>query len=352
MNRRLARLVSGSSAAAIALIFPTSYAVLGGAVESARATAGPHGSLSVEGYVEGWGGGAAAYLSDRKTVDIVGVDGVEVTPDAGGITPVPRPAKKALRVAHDHSDAGELLVSNYSDTLGDFDPHLAATLLTHRRYREAVAADLARVVRNQGWDGIQIDLESLTHHDGYGLSRFVRELRAVLPAEARISMAVMAERSRSAYVRHGYRFLQLGAVDRFVLMAYDQHGPGWSGPGPVGALKWASRAARHLFRGVAPDRVDLGIAGYGYLWRHDGSGRSVSDAEARRLAGGRATWHPSVGEWSAHLSMGTLWWSDHRSYERRLKLAHSLSMHGVAVWQLGSADPLARRSSSSRPPAH
>ncbi|MBV9920305.1 MAG: hypothetical protein JOY78_05540 [Pseudonocardia sp.] len=335
-------------AAGIVLALPTSYAALDGA----EATAGPHGSLAVEGYVVGWGGGAAAYRSDRRIVDLAGVDGVEVTPDADAITAVPGPARKALRVVHRYGDRGELLLSNYSDAIGDFDPALAHTLLASRTHRRHVAAALAHVVRRQGWDGIQIDLESLRHHDGAGLARFAAQLRADLPGRAGLSMAVMAEGSRAAYVRHGYRLGRLAAIDRFVLMAYDQHGPGWSGPGPVGALPWARRTARPLVAAVGRGRVDLGIAGYGYLWRPDGSGRSVSDAKARELAAGTATWHRRAGEWSARTSMGTLWWSDHRSYVRRLRLAHDLGLHGVAVWQLGSADALSRRSSSSRPRAY
>lgn len=336
MNRRLARLISGSAAAAAVLALPTSYAALDGA----GATAGPYGRLVVEGYVVGWGGGAAAYRSDRGVVDMAGVDGVEVTARANGITAVPGPAKKALRVVHHNGDRAELLVSNFSEAIGDFDPALAHTLLTSSAHRNRVAADLARLVRRQGWDGIQIDLESLRHHDGTGLARFASRLRADLPARAELSMAVMAEGSVASYTRHGYRLTGLGAVDRFVLMAYDQHGPGWSGPGPVGALPWARRTARPLVGAVGADRVDLGIAGYGYLWHPDGSGRSVSDAQARALAGASKVWHSRAGEWSAHTSKGTLWWSDHRSYDRRLRLADDLGLHGVAVWQLGSADPL------------
>jgi hypothetical protein len=55
-------------------------------------------------------------------VDLAGVDGVEVTEDADGLSHVPRPARRLLRVAHRHQDAAELLVSNYSRTIGGFDP--------------------------------------------------------------------------------------------------------------------------------------------------------------------------------------------------------------------------------------
>ncbi|MGC4111710.1 MAG: glycosyl hydrolase family 18 protein [Nocardioides sp.] len=337
MHSRRWHLVSGAVLALAALTLPLSYADRAGA----DAGAGAHRSLSVEGYVVGWGGGAAAYLKDRRAVDEIGVDGVEVTSSADGVTSVAGPAKKALRTAHRHHDTAELLVSNYSDSLGDFDPVLAHTMLTSPDHRRAVASALARIVRRQGWDGIQIDLESLARHDGHGLAAFATELRADLPSTASLSMAVMAEGSHASYRRHGYLLASLDAVDRFVLMAYDQHGPGWSGPGPVGALPWARRTAAPLVAAVGGARVDLGIAGYGYLWHPDGSGRSVSDSRARQLAGGAAHWHGKAGEWSAHTAKGTLWWSDHRSYLRRVRLARKLSLHGVAVWQLGSADPLA-----------
>ena len=336
MQRRRARLLGGTLAVVGALVLPTSYAVTG----PAGATTGRHHDLEVEGYVLGWGGGAPAYRSDRRVVDQAGVDGVEVTSDADGVGHVPRPARRVLRLAHHHHDAAELLVSNYSGALGDFDPHLAHRLLTSPAHRRHVAAELARIVRRQGWDGIQLDLESLRHHDGRRLAHLVDRLRADLPDGAAISMAVMAETSRAAYGRHGYRLGRLDAVDRFVLMAYDQHGPGWSGPGPVGALPWARRTAKPLVAAVGRRRVDLGIAGYGYLWRSDGTGRTVSDARARTLAGTTAVWHRRVGEWSAHVAQGTVWWSDHRSYVRRIALAGDLGVHGVAVWQLGSADPL------------
>jgi spore germination protein len=332
------RLVALGLGAFLALTLPLTYAV--GEARPARAATGPGGALTVEGYVLGWGGGRAAYLGDAGTVDVAGVDGVELTTDADGITHVPGRSRPVLRAAHHHGDTAELLVSNYSDSLGDFDPALAHRMLTSKTHRRHVAAALAHVVRRQGWDGIQIDLESLKAHDRTGLSAFVRVLRMALLHRASISMAVMAETSRAAYARHGYAFGGLHAVSRFVLMAYDEHGPGWSGPGPIGALPWAERTAGSLIGAVGAGRVDLGIAGYGYLWTSQSTGHTVSDAKARTLAGSKAVWHPRAGEWSATVAAGTEWWSDGRSYHRRVALAQDLGVHGVAVWQLASADPL------------
>jgi spore germination protein len=338
MSRLLGRSLFGVLVVLTVALAHLSYA----ATDASQTTDGRVGALAVEGYVAGWGAGAKAYLSDRRTVDLAGVDGVELRTSGDEVTPVLVPAKKALHVVHRHHDRAELLLSNYSNAIGDFDPALAHRMLTSESRRTDVVAALAGIVRRQGWDGVQIDLESLHRNDGRGLASFADELRAALPTDAALSMAVMAESSHASYAHHGYRLGKLGAIDRFVLMAYDQHGPGWSGPGPVGALPWSRRSAAPLVAAVGPDRVDLGISGYGYLWRTDGSGRTVSDAKARRLAGLAARWHERAGEWSAHTARGTLWWSDHRSYLRRLALARHLGLHGVAVWQLASADPLGR----------
>ena len=201
MSRLLGCSLAGVLAALTVALPPLSYA----ATDVAPTT----GALAVEGYVAGWGGGARAYLSDRRAVDLAGVDGVELRQGGDDVTPVLDPAKKALRVVHRHHDRAELLLSNYSNAIGDFDPALAHRMLISESRRADVVAALARIVRRQGWDGVQIDLESLHRDDGRGLATFADELRAALPTDAGLSMAVMAESSRASYAHHGYRLGKL-----------------------------------------------------------------------------------------------------------------------------------------------
>lgn len=165
-----------------------------------------------------------------------------------------------------------------------------------------------------------------------------------MPAERTVSVDVSAATSLRGYRERGYRLAGLArAADVIDLMTYDLHGP-WSGPGPVGALRWQRRAATAALQVVPADRLQLGVAGYGYTWPRRGTGRSVTVAQARRLVardGATPRWRAGVGEWTARLGDGTeLWWSDGRSYERRVALARALGLRGLAVWRLGSADPL------------
>jgi spore germination protein len=302
------------------------------------------GALASTGYILG---GTADRLVERDAhaLATLGVDGVAITPDGRDIEVPGARVRHLVTTAHDNGLRAELLVHNVNDRTGDFDPAAAAALLRHPKRVRAVAATLAQLVEDDGWDGIHIDLESMSRKDGAGLVMLAEELQARMPVEKTVGLAMMASTERREYRARGYRLAQLdAALDTIALMTYDQHGPSWSGPGPVGARPWQRRAVATLLEVVPAEKVDLGVAGYGYSWPKHGTGRSLTVTQARRLVaadGATPRWRPGAGEWTARLSNGTvLWWSDGRSYELRLRLAMNLGLHGTALWRLGSTDPL------------
>jgi spore germination protein YaaH len=322
----------------------------------AGCSAAPPAPFRVTGYASAGNTTTAQLLASRKTMTMVGVDGVTLTPDGRGITAVDEASLGLLHEAHRLHKTAELLVSNYSNTLGDFDPNLAATMLNSPASRRSVIAALANDVRSQGWNGITIDLESLnnfgaaghTRDDNAGLAAFTKELRAAL-GKASISICLSA--TTGSYADLGYDLPALGAsVDHVVLMAYDQHGPSWSSAGPIGGYPWAKATLRGLTRELPAASIQLGIGEYGYSWPAgsvDGTPRGggpYSDAAARALVTrdhATALWDATQLEWHATLPDGTiLWWSDARSFAAREALARSLDLGGVAVWSLGQADPL------------
>jgi spore germination protein len=298
----------------------------------------PDGAFEVLGFQEGYRDLVIA--ENAAALTYVGVDGVSLT-DGGATLPLPGEGElAALEAAHDAGLGAELLFSNFDGELNDFSPGVAATLLGSADNRAAVIASLVTAVDEQSWDGVMIDLESMTGQMTDDLTTFAVELRAALPADARLDIALMAATDEAGYRWWGYDLPALAdAVDRMTIMTYDQHGT-WSDAGPVGALDWQREVVAELRRQVPDEPIDLGVAAYGYLWHGDES-RSVSPAEARELAGDAATFDEQVGEWTATLDDGTvLWWSDTRSRERRVQLAHELGLDGVAIWSLGLTDPL------------
>lgn len=310
----------------------------------ARVGAAP--TLAVTGYIE-QGTSPAMIQRSASALHTVGIDGINVV-EAGNRTSTPDASMLALLSAsHAEGLRGELLVGNYDNSINDFSTKIAQALLDSVDNISNVTRQLSQLVLAEKWDGITVDLESLSARDSAGLVAFMTQLRSALPTQCSLSIDVQASTTLLGYEESGYDLARLAQVaDRVVLMAYDQHGP-WSNPGPIGALNWQRQALKVLLTQVSPSKVDLGVAGYGYTWPkgsklHDGN--SISDSLARRLVNKnhvRAHWFASSGEWTARLRNGTdLWWSDARSYELRVTLATSMHLHGLALWQLASADPM------------
>ncbi|MEE9965820.1 MAG: hypothetical protein K4304_12115 [Propionicimonas sp.] len=300
--------------------------------------------LPVEGYLMADDGARSVIARNAAGIAMVGIDGVTLNSHGSKLTTVPSSAKAMIAEAHARGLKVELLVSNYSNRLGDFSTPIAGRLLTSKKHRTAVVKSLVYKVKKRHFDGVQIDLESLKRSHGPGLTAFVKQLRAALPARKTISMAVMASSRPSGYLRSGYQLTKLTKrINRFVLMAYDQHGPGWSKAGPIGGTPWVKQVLAGFIAAKVPRaKIDLGVAEYAYQWRaNSSSGTSMSVARARSLAGSRARFDTRQQEWTATLANGSvLWWSDARTFAARRALAQRYRLHGLAVWELSLGDTI------------
>ena len=311
-----------------------------------------YSGLTVTGYVEAYSTSVAKLAARSKKLTSVGIDGINLTPDGAALTEVSPEAYALLREAHRTHDRAELLVGNFDNDLGDFSPQMAANLLDSPANQEATATALAEEVRAHGWDGVQVDLESLesiVQQDAAytdrvtGYLALLRDKLDTVSVKKTLSVAIMA--TDGDYRDLGYDPAGIAeSTDSIVLMAYDQHGPWEKAAGPVGGLPWVKKVLARLLKSVPPSEVQLGIAGYGYTWPKKGDGVQYSAATARRVVkndGAKVHWNPTNHERYATLKNGTkLWWSDARAVDDRVALARSLTLGGVAVWSVGLADPL------------
>ena len=287
---------------------------------------------------------AALITQSASSIAIVGVDGTSISATGGSVAAPDSDARHALSVAHDNGLTAEILLNNWDDSLGDFNTAAAHKLLSSPTKINNVAAKLAGYVQSQGWDGVSMDLEALRSSDAPGLVSLLHTLRSDLAAGKVISICISSRGSVAGYRDAGYDLAGIAAnVDRVMDMAYDQHGPWENTPGPVGAFPWQKTGLAALEQKVPARQIDLGQAGYGYIWRASGA-KAVSDAKARAIVakdGATAHFDTKTGEWVAHLSDGsTMWWADARSFAMRLAYARNAGIHGVAVWDLGQSDPI------------
>ncbi len=281
--------------------------------------------------------------ANAKAMTVVGIDGVNLT-GAGTVSAPTAADRKQLARAHAHGLPGVLLVANWSNAANDFSEPLAHKTLGSTAKTDAAAAALAAAVTAGGWDGVSVDLEALAPRDTAGLTRFVSDLRTGLPSGDSLTICLSASAHHADYAAMGYDLPALAAsVDQVVLMTYDDHGPWEKTPGPIGPLGWQRASVAALEQDVPAAQIFLGVANYAYAWRPHRVD-SLTVAQARRLAAhwhAKPRWIASAGEWRARLRDGsTVWWSDKRSMSARLALARTLGVHGIAVWSLGTGDPL------------
>jgi spore germination protein YaaH len=307
------------------------------------AQAAPADKLAVTAFQDA-GDPNSLITRSEAAITTVGVDGTDLTRDGLGVHLPNGKTLAAKRVAYADGLRSEILVSNWDDRINDFSPTIAARLLTDPAHVKNVARVLAEDVQQQKWDGVSIDLESLSAEDAAGLVALLNALRADLPLHKSISVCISNSLSAAEYANRGYDLAGIAASGaRVILMAYDQHGTWENQPGPVGALAWQRKGLSVLRRHVPADQIDLGQAGYGYAWRPH-SNVQLSDAQARHLVAvnhATARFDAIAGEWTAHLPDGsTLWWADARSFALRVTIARNQHLHGLAVWDLGDSDSL------------
>lgn len=279
----------------------------------------------------------------RRALTQVGVDGINLI-GRGEVSAVDHAAAAQLSRARADGLPAVLLVGNWSPRINDFSEALAHRTLGSAAATRAAALAVAREAIGGGWNGVSVDLESLAPRDRAGLTSFAATLRGALPSGDSLTVCVEAFTSMASYRANGYDPGALArSADQIVLMTYDDHGPWENTPGPIGPLRWQRRSVRALERSVPREQILLGAADYGYAWRPH-SNDNLNVAQARALVARRhshARWVAAVGEWTAGLPDGsTLWWSDRRSVALRIRLAQRLGLHGVAVWSLGTGDPI------------
>ena len=123
-------------------------------------------------------------------------------------------------------------------------------------------------VLEEGYDGFDLDLEAVRPDDRAAYTAFVARLGAALRQRGRVlALAVPAKATNTTSGWAGaYDYAALGQhADLITIMAYEFHGA-WGGPGPVAPFDGVERVLAFATSQIAPEKVLLGLAFYGYDW--------------------------------------------------------------------------------------
>ncbi len=252
-------------------------------------------------------------------------------------------ASQAVQVAR---EAGLRVVPSIVN--GGFDAQRVSLVVNDPARRAQHIADILALVRDNDYDGIDIDYESLDPADRDAFSLFIEELAAALHAEGKLLSIAVHAKSDDAGAWSGAAaqdWARLGAaVDSFKIMTYDFHNAA-SEAGPIAPLDWVDAVLSYAARVVPPEKTWMGVPVYGYDWA-GGGGRSLNWRQALKLVeqnSAQPQRDPASGElwFSYNDGRNTVWFNDGETLAGRLELLAEKhpAVAGIAIWPLGGEDP-------------
>ena len=225
--------------------------------------------------------------------------------------------------------------------------------------REALSSQIAKAVSDYDLDGVDVDIENLTPAEKSSYVDFMRLLKQKLPSGKSVSIAVAPNPwNLTTGWNASYDFAALAQfADYLMLMTYDEHYEG--GPeGPVASGAFVEESIKAALTKVSPDKLVLGIAFYGRLWKQGSSygGYGVSNNTVEEFISnyrGVVTYDSDQKSPKAVITVNPgdvkpvvfgkqldagkydIWFEDEQSIKYKLQLVQKYNLRGTGSWSLG-----------------
>lgn len=230
------------------------------------------------------------------------------------------------------------LIDNFDTNVSTFE------LLSSSSARAALIENMMAEAERIGFDGWNIDFETLTTATGPHYIQFIKELSVEC---RRKGIVLSVDNYVPAPYNEFYDLETQGKVaDYVIIMAYDEHYSGSSQAGSVASLNFLKKAVNDTLSKMARERIVMAIPFYTRLWAEGTEGELSS--EALTMNGARdvlerndvtAQWDASTGQNYAEYSKDGLtykiWLEDLDSLHERMKVIAGANVAGVAAWRLG-----------------
>jgi spore germination protein YaaH len=243
-------------------------------------------------------------------------------------------------------------------------------LIGDEKAQDEMNRAMVRECKENGYDGVNLDIEDVMWTDRDGLSALVKKTADVLHQEhLQVQIDVVpnapghaGETAFGKWIfeewRGAYDLKALGeSVDLICLMTYDQN-THWTMPGPVGGWTWTKENLDYALKVVPKDKLSLGIAVYGYHWftgdpgldkaekKPNPTAEYISEPNAiflRDTYGGKTQWDDDEHTPWFYITRDQMrewvFYTDKRAFMDRYDLAKQAGIEGICSWVLGEEDP-------------
>ena len=235
-------------------------------------------------------------------------------------------------------------------------------VLAYTSRRENLINNLISAAIQYGFDGINVDLESLDPESGESYIQFIREL-SLKCANNGLVLSV-DNYVPTAYTAFYDRAEQALFADYIVIMGYDEHHAQSEQAGSVASLGFVTDGVTNTLKEVPADQVILGMPFYSRVWSltpitDEGTTADGSDSSATyetfnlscysasmnevsnliRVNGAETVWLEEEGQnFVEYNNKGVtyrIWIEDAASLEKKLQVMQANGLAGGAFWKLG-----------------
>ncbi len=243
--------------------------------------------------------------------------------------------------AHDLGLQVWALIDNFDQNVSTYE------LLVSSETRAVLIDNMMAEAAKYGFDGWNIDFETLESKTGPHYIQFIKELSVRCRQEG-IVLSV------DNYVPASYNeFYDLEAqgkvVDYVIIMAYDEHYSGSETAGSVASLGFLKKAVNDTLKKMPKERIVMAIPFYTRLWaEQEADGAVKLSSEALTMNGAKdvlsrnkvtAQYDEASGQNYAEYKKNgityKIWMEDMDSLHERLKVIAGADVAGMAAWRLG-----------------
>lgn len=236
------------------------------------------------------------------------------------------------------------LFNNFSANVNDFEESRLHKLLTDPSKRRNVGEALLGYVKEHGYAGINLDLETENEDDRQKLALFAQEVAALFHAQGlQVSACtqVGAPEEAATIAR---------PCDFVIPMIYDLHYASGTA-GPIAPEPWVEKELTAFLKAVPANKTVLAIGNYAYDWVENKPGAKtltfgeamVTAQESQDGTDGIIKWDRAEGNphftYEEDDQRHTVWLLDAATSYNFLRFARSKGVTGRALWYVGSEDP-------------
>jgi spore germination protein len=210
--------------------------------------------------------------------------------------------------------------------------------------RTKVIGNIAKIVSEKQYDGVNIDFELLPPKHRDNLTAFMAELYdKIHPMNKLVIISVFPQVDVAPDVSGAYNYGELAKnCDFLQIMTYDHH---WSTspPGPIADIHWYEKNIQYAINECGgPQKVIIGVGAYGYDWPKGGSADTINYVDAivqAEKSGAKIQYdEQSQSPWFKYNDR-EVWFENEKSTAAKLDVIAKYNPAGIAIWRLGQEQP-------------